>query len=85
MTRDVSTAGAFVTASPCPPVGARVEIDILLPSINGTGVGVRLHGEGTVLRVDRSNSKPTGFAVAGQFDHENAIQARVTAREFGQQ
>jgi hypothetical protein len=26
-----------------------------------------------------------GFAVAGQFDDENAIQARVTAREFGQQ
>lgn len=67
MTRDVSTAGAFLTASLCPPVGARVEIDILLPRMNGTAVGVRLHGEGTVLRVDHVNSKAKGFAAALHF------------------
>jgi hypothetical protein len=67
VTRDLSTAGVFVVAGLCPPVGARVQLDILLPRMNDTAVGVRLHGEGLVLRVERGGTTTTGFAASVQF------------------
>ena len=81
ITRDVSTAGVFVAASLCPPVGARVQLDILLPRINGPAVGVRLHGEGTVLRVERVNSKTTGFAAALHFYPEFLDESVLLSQE----
>jgi hypothetical protein len=71
MTRDIDTNGAYIHASEPPPVGALVQLDIMLPNLSG-GHGVHLTGEGTVLRVEPRNARTTsasegGFAVSVQF------------------
>ena len=71
MTRDIETNGAYINASEPPPVGALVQMDIMLPNLSG-GPGVHLTGEGLVLRVEPSDAKTTrgsesGFAVSVQF------------------
>jgi hypothetical protein len=63
MTRDISTQAIFVVARNCPRAGDRLRLDVRLPSLRGTP-GVRLGGEGVVLRVDRAESGESGFAVA---------------------
>ena len=63
MTRDISTQAIFVVASHCPRAGDQLRLDVQLPSLRGTP-GVRLGGDGIVLRVDRTESGATGFAVA---------------------
>ena len=63
MTRDISTQAVFVVARNCPRAGDQLRLDVQLPSLRGTP-GVRLGGEGVVLRVDRTESGDSGFAVA---------------------
>ena len=63
MTRDISTRAVFVLARNCPAAGNRLHIDVLLPSLRSKKPGVRLRGEGVVLRVDYSGSEISGFAV----------------------
>lgn len=70
VTRDISTAGVFIFAQEQPPVGARIELEILLPSLENIGPGVRLYGEGLVLRVERENHNNTGFAASVEFAPE---------------
>ena len=70
-TRDISARGAFIVADECPPVGARIELKILLPKLEGSGVGMRLHGKGHVLRVEQGSTIGTnGFAAFVQFRPE---------------
>ena len=63
MTRDISTQAVFVLARNCPAAGNQLRIDVLLPSLRSKKPGVRLRGEGVVLRVDYSGSEIRGFAV----------------------
>jgi hypothetical protein len=63
MTRDISTQAVFVLARNWPAAGKQLRIDVLLPSLRKKP-GVRLRGEGVVLRVDRADSADSGFAVA---------------------
>jgi hypothetical protein len=69
MTRDISTQAAFVVARSCPRAGDRLRVDVLLPSLRRTP-GVRLRGEGVVLRVDGVESGDRGFAVATSLHSE---------------
>lgn len=62
MTRDISTQAVFVLARNCPAAGNQLRINVLLPSLSKKP-GVRLRGEGVVLRVDYSGSEIRGFAV----------------------
>ncbi len=62
-TRDISMQAVFVICRECPPTGDQLRLDVLLPSLRGTP-GVRLRGEGVVLRVDHSDSQISGFVVA---------------------
>lgn len=63
VTRDISTQAAFVRARNCPAAGNKLRLDVLLPSLRKKP-GVRLHGEGVVLRVDRTELGESGFAIA---------------------
>jgi len=63
MTRDISTQAVFVLARNCPAAGSQLRIDLLLPSLRSKKPGVRLRGEGVMLRVDYSGSEISGFAV----------------------
>ena len=63
VTRDISMRAVFVVARLCPRVGDQLQIEVQLPSLRGIP-GIRLRGEGVVLRVDRNEAGEGGFAVA---------------------
>lgn len=60
VTRDINTFGVFVMTDELPPVGARIQMEVLLPKLADPGSGMHLHGEGVVLR-----REPRGTQVAG--------------------
>jgi hypothetical protein len=77
VTRDMNAFGVYVLTDSLPPVGALVQLDILLPKLVDPGFGMSLAGEGVVLRVDPkgsegAGSKDAGFAASVQFYPEDA-------------
>ena len=64
-TRDISTTGAYVLSSVCPPEGTLVRVDMLLTSVPDSQRSLRLNAHGRVVRADRPADKeaPKGFAV----------------------
>ena len=72
VTRDINTFGVYVLTDALPPVGALVQLEILLPKLADTGSGMHLTGEGVVLRVDprgprADGTSEGGFAASVQF------------------
>ena len=70
VTRDISTSGVYVVTTALPPVGAKVQMEILLPRLVQAGQGIHLTGEGVVLRSEPCGSKSKsegGFAAAVHF------------------
>jgi len=72
VTRDMNTFGVYVQTEAIPPVGARVQMEIVLPKLGDTGPGMHLHGEGVVLRSEPHGFKGAsaglgGFAASVQF------------------
>jgi PilZ domain len=70
--RDISDRGLYVSGEIVPPAGAHLEVDVYLPSLEVGGGAVQLHGEGTVVRVDREAEGIKGFAGAVAFQTETA-------------
>ena len=70
--RDISDRGVFVSGRVIPPAGARLEVDVYLPSLESGGSSVHLHGEGVVVRVDQRVESLRGFAAAVSFQTEGA-------------
>lgn len=71
-TRDINTLGVYVITDSLPPVGARVQMEIMLPTLTDTGCGMHLQGEGVVLRrepggFEGADSRQAGFAASVQF------------------
>jgi len=77
VTRDINASGVYVLANELPPVGALVQLDILLPKLGDPGVGMSLAGEGVVLRVEPQGTGTSrgGFAASVQFYPEAAASA----------
>lgn len=69
VTHDLSISGVFIEAAICPPTGARVDFDILLPPMDGAEYSTRLRGDGMVLRAEECQGpgRKAGFAAAVQF------------------
>lgn len=70
--REISDRGVFVTGGVVPERGARLDLEVYLPSLEMGGAAVQLHGEGTVIRVDREQGVTKGFAAAVSFQTEAA-------------
>lgn len=66
-TRDISIYGAFIWAWPVPLPGTEVEVNVEVPALVTGGLPLRLHGSGTVLRVDPPDAQAHGFAIAVNF------------------
>jgi hypothetical protein len=66
-TRDVSGNGAFIFSSSCPPVGAVVRVEILLPRV-ARGTTFRITATVRPRRLDCAVSSPSesGFSVEGR-------------------
>ncbi len=65
--RDISDRGVFIIGETGPPVGAHLDVEVYLPSLETGGGAVQLHGEGTVMRVDREAEYTKGFAAVVAF------------------
>jgi hypothetical protein len=70
--RDVSDRGVYVAGNVAPALGAHLEVDVHLPAFEAGSGAVQLHGEGTVVRVDRSGNDIQGFAAAVTCQTESA-------------
>ena len=66
-TRDASTGGLFVCSEHPPPLKSAVSIEVLLPLFDAPSPGLRLSGQGVVVRVEERES-PRGFAVKTHLD-----------------
>jgi hypothetical protein len=82
--RNIGLGGIFIVTSYCPPADIEIEIDVVVPVFNPAPGELLLRHTGRLVRIQACEDL-FGFAVAGQFEDENAIQTRVTARAFGQQ
>lgn len=65
-TNDIALDGALILSSICPPIGADVQIEVLVPAPGGTAEEIRVKCSGTVTRVTRGGS----FGVRGTFDDQ---------------
>lgn len=84
VTRDINASGVYVKTDDLPPVGALVQLDILLPKLEDPGFGMSLAGEGVVLRVEPNGphgacADEAGFAASVQFYPEEtaAVLSRL--------
>lgn len=67
-TNDVALDGALIFSSSCPPVGTRIRIEVLLPSLDESGAELRIECVGSVVRV----AEQAGcFGVHGVFDDDH--------------
>jgi hypothetical protein len=65
--RDISDRGVFVTGNVIPERGAHLDLEVYLPSLDAGGAAVQLHGEGTVIRVNKEEGISKGFAAVVVF------------------
>jgi len=64
-THDISEMGAFVLASTCPPSGAQIGFEVVLPMLPGFTPRTWVEALGQVLRVEKSSGPVgrDGFAI----------------------
>jgi hypothetical protein len=82
--RNIGLGGIFIVTGDCPPVDIEIEIDVVVPAFDPAPKEILFRHTGRVIRIQACEDL-LGFAVAGQFEDENAIQTRVTDRAFGPQ
>ncbi len=75
--RDISDRGVYITGEVAPPIGGHLDVDVYLPSVEVGGSTVQLHGEGTVVRVERDAEGVSGFAATVAFNRETATGPTV--------
>ncbi len=68
-TRDMCRSGLYVLCrdDSIVPVGMKVRMEMLLPSLSGRTEGVRIRAEGSVVRPGHQDES-TGFALVAQFE-----------------
>jgi PilZ domain len=86
VTRDISVSGAFIFTRTCPPVGARVDLEIFLtPAPGSSRKSVQIKTEARVIRVEHSVGIE-GFAAVSQdftllFDPKGRNKFSVSSAE----
>lgn len=82
--RNIGLGGLFIVASSSPPVDTELRIDVVVPAFDPEPKEILFHHTGQVVRI-HAEEDLFAFAVAGQFEDDNALQARLKARTFGKQ
>jgi len=72
VTCDINTFGVYVETNAVPPLGALVQMEIVLPKLRDNSPGMRLQGEGIVLRCEFGKAAKGGFAASAQLYPETA-------------
>jgi len=65
ITRDISSSGAFVMSTVCPPAESRVEVEIIVSALPGEP-RAWLKASMKVLRVEQGAEGDCGFSLAGE-------------------
>ena len=68
-TSDVALDGALILSSMCPPVGADIRIEVLIPSPDRTAEEIRIECVGKVTRV-ANHLGSSFFGVRGMFNDD---------------
>ena len=84
VTRDINTAGIYVLTDAMPPIGARVQMEIVLPRLADTSPGMHLQGEGIVLRCESGKATKSGFAASALFYPEATEAVLSQLKAVGQ-
>jgi hypothetical protein len=66
-TFDVAQNGVLIRSKVCPPVGSTIRVEVLVPSVDLCGVGIRVQCVGQVTRVTDQGDMMS-FGVEGDFD-----------------
>ena len=77
ITRDISNNGVMVIARECPPKDARIQMTIYIDPQKENNPTLKLHGEGTVVRVqletrEQPSQEGIGFAASVYFYSERS-------------
>jgi PilZ domain len=82
-TRDISGSGVFVFASTQPPVGASLQLQVILPPFGESGRILRILMDASVIRVEDQGeeTQKAGFAVHGRNVVLRAISEGETEQE----
>ena len=67
VTRDINDSGVYVLTDELPQVGSLVQLDILVPELPGSYLGMHLLGDGVVIRVEHHGATQGGFAASVHF------------------
>jgi hypothetical protein len=67
VTHDINALGVYIQTDSLPPVGARIQMEIVLPKLVDSSPGMHLQGEGIVLRCDSGEATKRGFAASALF------------------
>jgi hypothetical protein len=77
--RDISDRGVLITGDIVPERGCHLDVDVYLPSLEAGVAAVKLHGEGTVIRIYREDGVSKGFVAAVAFQTESASGPTVVS------
>jgi hypothetical protein len=87
-TRDISTGGVFISCVKCPPVGATLSLEIMLPPNSEIrSHALRLDATAQVIRI-ASEREERGFGVTGdlapqegEYRHDGSVLAQSLSRQ----
>ena len=82
--RNIGLGGFLILAGDCPQLGTEIRVDVVVPAFDPEPKEILFRHTGRVVRIEACEGL-LGFAVAGQFDDDNALHARLKARTFGKQ
>jgi hypothetical protein len=76
-TRDVGPHGALILSDRCPPAGAEVHIELLLPPIDDSSAEIRIRFSGRVVQINRLPAGAISFGVHGTFDDHHRSRSEA--------
>ena len=82
--RNIGLGGILIVSNSCPPLDTKVEIDVVLPAFDRAPSEILFRHTGRLVRTQVCDEL-LGFALAGRFDNDYAIRARVAAKTSAEQ
>ena len=74
--RNVGLGGVFIVSGDCPPVDVEIQVEVVVPAFDPAPKEIFFRHTGRVNRIQACEDLQ-GFAVAGKFEDEDAVQAHV--------
>ena len=81
--RNIGLGGIFIVTSNCPPMNSEMEIDVVVPAFAPAPSEIVFRHTGRAVRIQTCENL-VGFAVAGEFQHDNEAPEGVVAGTLGQ-